>query len=178
MTQLNMKLQTSLKENNLVIIEAKVNGIKTGNDLSELADSNDIENISLIVGTPGQVMFEGLETAMTYLPILQTGLTDIAVFLQEGREGEGISKFIQAVTGLEWLGKILSGAAAILDEETLRNSFKSVESYSQKLAELLEGWENRDYVLIADLLEYEIVPFIEEMMPLIKETLDKLREKE
>ncbi|MBU7006405.1 hypothetical protein [Phosphitispora fastidiosa] len=173
------QLQGAIKENNLVIMEAEVNGVKSSINLAEIAGLNDIDTLSLMVGTPGQVITDGLETAVTYLPVLQSGLTDIAAFLQEGREGEGISKFLQVVPGMEWLGQILSGAVLIIDSNILQDSFRSsAAGYGKKLEELLEGWQNRDYVLIADLLEYELAPFIQELVPLISDTLNSLREKE
>lgn len=33
---------------------------------------------------------------------------------------------------------------------------------SNPLKEMLEGWENGDYILISDLLEYEIYPLLKE----------------
>jgi len=174
-----VQLQSALKENNLVIMEAEVNGVKSSINLAEIAGLNDIDTLSLVVGTPGQVITDGLETAVTYLPVLQSGLTDIAAFLQEGREGEGISKFLQVVPGLEWLGQILSGAELILEDTTSKDSFKACAAgYGKKLEELLDGWQNRDYVLIADLLEYELAPFIQELVPLIQDTLSIITEKE
>lgn len=178
-SEIIIQLQSALKENNLVVMEAKVNGIKSSTDLAQIAGLNDIETMALLVGTPGQVITEGLETAISYLPILQSGLVDIAALFQEGREGEGISKFLEAVPGMEWLGQILSGAVLIIDSNILQDSFRSsAAGYGKKLEELLEGWQNRDYVLIADLLEYELAPFIQELVPLISDTLNSLREKE
>ncbi len=177
-SEIILQLKSALKENNLIVMEARVNGVKSSTDLAQLADLNDIETMALLVGTPRQVINDGLETAVTYLPILRSGLTDAAALFQEGREGEGISKFLEAVPGLEWLGQILSGAAMFLDSSISQDSFRdSAAGYSKKLEELLEGWQNRDYVLIADLLEYELAPFILELMPLMQNALSTASEK-
>jgi hypothetical protein len=43
--------------------------------------------------------------------------------------------------------------------------------------ELTKAWENRDYVLIADLLEYELAPFIEDLLSLIKRVMEAENQK-
>ncbi|WP_418791015.1 hypothetical protein [Phosphitispora sp. TUW77] len=178
-SEIILQLQSALKEKNLVVMEAKVNGIASNLDLSQLAGLNDIEDIDLLVATPEQVLTEGLETAVTYLPLLQRGLTEIAAFFQEGREGEAISKFQEAVPGMEWLGQILSSAVLFFENNSLQDSFRSSAiDYSKKLEDMLEAWQNRDYILIADLLEYELAPFIDELMPLIQNALNIIAEKE
>ncbi len=97
-----------------------------------------------------------------YLPRLKEGLVKVAVMLQEGKEGEGIDLFIQSIEGLEWLSSFLSAMSHFRASFVYHNEQGSIaENYQQILRDLLGAWENRDTVLIGDLLEYEVVPLID-----------------
>lgn len=110
-----------------------------------------------------KLLDEAIEDGKEYLPRLKEGLSKIAALLQEGREGEGINLFIESIEGLEWFGTVLEGMVcfrgALINESGEDNI--SVR-YRRILGDLLAAWENRDIVLIGDLLEFEIVPIIEE----------------
>lgn len=168
------QLLKELRGRDMIILETKVNGVKFNalkaeNDLIQLAGMNDIESIEITAGTPGQIVFEGLETSLQYLPVLKSGLSDIASLFQEGREGEGINKFLEASNGMDWLGQILSGATSYLPSESREQFARLYKGYSSRLAELMQAWENLDYVLIGDLLEYEMIPFLEEVLETVND---------
>lgn len=173
-------LLAALKEKNLVILETWVNEVKTEEDLLELVKLNNVEQVALVVATPAQVVFDALETAITYLPVLKEGLLETAGLFQEGRDGEGIAKYLEALSGMGWLCHVLAGVdscAAV--EENLRGAFKKDhQNYEQILRDLTQAWENRDYVLIADLMEYELAPFVEGLLPLVQSAIEGFNQKD
>lgn len=97
---------------------------------------------------------EGLKKAgVEYLPKLSRGLTAIAELIRNGNEVVGARFFAQATEGLRWMAGLLTNISLVKASE--------IEKFGDDLNTLLTAWENEDYVLIADLLEYEMAPFVE-----------------
>lgn len=95
------------------------------------------------------------QTAAEYLPKLARGLTAIAELIRNGNEAEGAHFFVQATQGLRWLVGLLANIHLV--------SALEIEKFKENLNTLLTAWENKDYVLISDLLEYELAPFVEQV---------------
>ena len=111
---------------------------------------------------PNKLLEEAIEEGRVYLPRLKEGISEIVTMLQEGREGEGVNLFIQALEGMEWLETVLNGIECFNDNTNYKDGQGDITTrYRHALADLLEAWENRDMVLISDLLEFEVVPVIE-----------------
>ncbi len=109
-----------------------------------------------------KLLEEAIEDGRVYLPRLKEGLAEVVTMLQEGREGEGINLFIRSLEGLEWLETVFSGIEHFQGRSIFEDEQGNINTrYRQALADLLEAWENRDMVLISDLLEFEVVPVIE-----------------
>ncbi len=109
-----------------------------------------------------KLLNEAITDGKNYLPQLKEGLSKVVTMLQEGREGEGINLFIECIEGLEWFGTVLAGTECF--RETLVYDKEQVNlagRYRQVLTDLLKAWENRDMVLISDLLGFEVAPVIE-----------------
>jgi len=121
-----------------------------------------------IVETPENIVVESIQNGAEYLPVLAEGLRSVSRLCQEGREGEGINLFIEAIEGLEWLTSVLQGITTFnLQRTTTSSRDKSFNQlateYNDKLTELSTAWENSDFVLVSDLLEYELVPLLDEI---------------
>lgn len=118
---------------------------------------------------PEKIISQCIDDATQYLPILTDGLRNVSRLCQEGREGEGVNQFLEAIEGLEWLASLMQGISTF---NIQRNGIKPSEKpfdqltieYNEKLIELLSAWENGDFVLISDLIEYELVPLLDEIV--------------
>ncbi len=95
------------------------------------------------------------QTAEDYLPKLAGGLMAIAELMRNGNEADGAFFFTKAADGLRWLAGFLRNIKSFDCQE-----IKELGNY---LTCLLDALENDDYVLIGDLLEYELVPFVEQV---------------
>lgn len=116
---------------------------------------------------PWELFQEALETGEEYLPRLREGVRKAGLLFQEGKEGEAIYIFNQLLDGFEWLASVVGGFELALKEGLIAALASSkiegaVKSFSARLQELQDAWENTDYVLIGDLLTYELVPLMEE----------------
>ena len=95
------------------------------------------------------------KSAVDYLPKLSKGLMAIAELMHSGNDADGAYFFIKATEGLRWLDGFLRNITS--------SDYKQTEELGGYLSSLLDAWENGDYVMIGDLLEYELVPFVEQV---------------
>ena len=77
-----------------------------------------------------------------------------------GNEQEANQYYLQVLDGIEWFSQVIT-----LIFNTQENKFeeKSLEKRQKQLtdlmAQMLEANQNQDWVLMADLMEYEMIPF-------------------
>lgn len=116
---------------------------------------------------PWTLFQEAVATGCEYVPCLRGGVARAGHLFQEGREGEAVSRFNQLLDGLEWLGSLVDSTEFVVRQGLIELAesgrvLRAAAAFRAALRELLEAWENADYVLIGDLLVYELVPVLEE----------------
>jgi hypothetical protein len=99
---------------------------------------------------------EVLKTAFEYIGKLIDGIHTAVTKYQGGYESEGTKWTVQIADGLNWLIEALTLTA---DAQIEKIDISLLNPY---LLEVNEALENTDYVLLADLLNYEILPILEE----------------
>ncbi len=112
-----------------------------------------------------KLILEAIDSGREYLPRLYSGLDKVVGLLRAGYEGEAIQIFNEALDGIEWMASLtqallqinIDGKSELLSSDW----YKKAESLKNNLQELTEAWANSDFVLIGDLIEYEILPYIE-----------------
>lgn len=103
-----------------------------------------------------------LNTAKDYIDSLKKGIMHAVNCYQSGEESKGSALVIQICDGIEWLVKALT-----LSHEVI-NSEQSINELNEKLSEIVEAFQNEDYILIGDLLDYEVVPTLDKIQSSIK----------
>ncbi len=98
--------------------------------------------------------FEALQTANEYIENLIKGIEDCIKYLRADRVDEGANLIPLIVEGIQWIYDVVRLTKDVqkdeIDEKEIENKFE----------ELVEAIENQDFVLIADLFEYEILPVL------------------
>lgn len=106
-----------------------------------------------------QLIIETIESMENYLPKLIKALEEMAEHFQNGAQNEAIHQLPTAFEGIEWIVSAING---------LRNNgyFIDLEvlTLNKFLIEVEDALKNQDYILLADLLEYEIKPILEEWL--------------
>lgn len=97
-----------------------------------------------------------LTTLNGYLSKLMPAIKDCASHYQSGQLSEGLNLLINIIEGLDWVIKI-----AATNIEMQENHMRET---NLKLNEIVKALENEDYVLVGDLLEYEILPAMQEIL--------------
>lgn len=109
---------------------------------------------------------EVLKTADSYLDNLIKGIEDISELIQAGKEFEAINKIPQIIDGIDYILK-----AIILTKDIHKESI-DLGSLNEQLEQIIEAFENEDYILIGDLFNYELLPIMENIHEGIRKTLN------
>ena len=110
-----------------------------------------------------QQSIEALESASDYLARMINAIPDIIKAYRIGELNKASSDMILLSEGLQWLNEVLN----------LTKDFHKIDNIEVKeiYFEFIEALENDDSVLLADLLEYELLPKIQHWENLLNEIL-------
>lgn len=114
-----------------------------------------------------QQQIEVMNTLCEYIPRLIKGIDDVQVFFEQGNEQKGYETVTQVLDGYNW----------VLEAMQLTNSLNAeaidLEAVVEPVSELLDGFENKDTLLITDILVYEIKQQLERWVKVLQSTLEQ-----
>lgn len=99
-------------------------------------------------------MLELRESLSDYLSRMGEPISEIVTNYRMGKQDEAGVKMIQLIEGLSWISQAL--------HLTERHHSILVEEIRELLEDLMKAIENKDGVLTADLLEYELMPKLDD----------------
>lgn len=106
-------------------------------------------------------MLEIADTYNQYIKKVPQG----ALYIAERFRDENINAALTAVSdfseGTLWLSEI-----SMLLKKNQVNVVFDVTKINEFLLEINQGLDKQDYLLVADIFEYEIIPFFEELEPI------------
>lgn len=101
-----------------------------------------------------------LITAKEYMENLLKGLEKISVrFINADKEA--IKDLLPLIEGIDYICKVLY---LVKVEET------TIEVLNNYLNEIINALENEDYILVGDLIKYELIPILDEVNSILKNT--------
>lgn len=104
-----------------------------------------------------EILMDTIQSFNEYLPRVATGSQEIAENLRSDQIASALNMILEFSEGMSWLLQV---------SELLKLNDIKVDIQIEKIREFLEeinsGLEMQDYVLVADMFEYEIAPFFEE----------------
>ncbi|KYH34808.1 hypothetical protein CLTEP_12730 [Clostridium tepidiprofundi DSM 19306] len=101
--------------------------------------------------------FETLNMVRDYIENLINGIQKAVVFFQSGEEKKGAELLVPIIDGIEWINE------AIIVTKDVHKGKITLDGMNDMLKEIVEAFQNQDFVLIGDLFEYEIIPAIKEI---------------
>lgn len=104
------------------------------------------------------IILETQQSFYNYIDNVPNGSQTIADALREDRVGEALKMIIQFTEGVSWLSQVVS----LMKEQ---KQFIDIDTgqINEFLAEINNGLEIQDYIVVADMFEYEIQPFFDEV---------------
>jgi len=107
-----------------------------------------------------------------------TGIEKTAELFRTGADAKALDQYGRCMDGINWFIQILEGARQVmgLDYKIIHFNKVSVHAYLENLheniREMLKVQCDEDWVMLSDLLEYEMLPMMDgwkEILPLIEE---------
>ena len=126
---------------------------------------SDIDSLEVELANLKDLVATNLANALNYLKKLIPGFEQAADLFRAGSEQEANKYYLQILDGIDWFSQVVSVIMSPDEGETELpdTDDESLEVRQKKLTDLmsqmLEANENQDWVLLADILEYEMVPF-------------------
>lgn len=141
--------------------------------LFEKIDS--VENIEVAVKTVQQFVNDLMLYSESYLI---GAIPEIAALVDEFYQGPtqaSWEKFNLLLEGIQWLNEFIMTVENSSSKPSNFDEYLSIDaSIQEELKNLEEAIENRDAVLIADIISYEIVPLLEHMKQTLSTSIDEV----
>jgi hypothetical protein len=103
------------------------------------------------------LIYETQESFYQYIERIVEGVQTIADYLREDKVGEAMQLITQFSEGVTWLTQVI-----VLMREHKYYINVDPSQMNEFLLEINDGLERQDYVIVADMFEYEIKNFFEE----------------
>ena len=162
------------------ISHLKLNGRDVDVDSRETlqAPVDKINLLEIEISSLSSLINKNISNAEEYLEKLIPGIRKASELFHSGNDQEANKFFLKIVDGIEWFSQVIDAVLKIMGDkgDALYLNRKSVLERKQQLLDLtsqmLTANKNKDWVLLADLLEYEIMPYYQEW----QRTLPELRQ--
>jgi hypothetical protein len=170
---------------NTVIRHIQVDGLPLTSDPEAQFDlQQEIERrdrIDMFTGTVKDIAHDSIGEALEYLNRVEAAIPSLSSTFQTSPSPEAFESLRQLYEGLYWLNLLLDKLKASFQidfEGPLIQGIPASEHHQKFiliLKQLIESQERRDFVLISDLLQYEIcalVPVWREMFRIVSEKVN------
>ena len=142
-------------------------------DLNNIIKTNNFKKTEIIEG--GEKRQDSVYNGLKLLKNAKQDITNVSVLLQTGKDREAMQAIINFSELTQSLLRIFSNVQLAKELSRIKFKNKSFEQFygdfNKNLHELISAFEKKDFVLIGDLLEYEIAPSIEEIIHISKKIL-------
>jgi hypothetical protein len=125
---------------------------------------SDIDSLEVELSNLKELVATNLVNALDYLKKLIPGFEQAADLFRAGNEQEANKYYLQILDGIDWFSQVVSiimkaneGKMELpdADDESLQVREKKL---TDLMKQMLEANKNQDWVLLADILEYEMIP--------------------
>ena len=157
-----------------VVRSIKIDGQKSSPDSPEVQKTqlSEIATLEVEISTLSDIINKNIENADAYLIRLIPGIEKSVELFRMGNEQEANKFFINIIDGIDWLSQVLDmiltakaiSPDTVFDGKSIQDRRASLVGLTQQM---VDANKNQDWVLLADLLEYEIRPYYQEWSNLL-----------
>ena len=138
----------------------------------------DTKSLKLYSAMPKELAISGLSNSLQSVPSFIKLIEEASESLRLGEESESMNKFQNVIGEFSAFTTFLSLAKPHLEisEEVYKNAglAEFETSLLEFINEILSAQENNDWILIADMLEYEITPLLETWEEIVAKLAENL----
>lgn len=175
--QMIIALEKKFSSRHELVCEIRVNGMLLDEgDEVRFAETpiEDIKEVLISVGQLNELLADVKEALLECIPSLQETSLKCSEYFRQGEFERAQNSFSALLEGAQWLvdttsqvKKAIEGSGgAGLELEAWRNSEKDL---SKSLRQILLSFQNRDYALLSDILEYELTTVLDSWLSLLKD---------
>jgi hypothetical protein len=136
-----------------------------------LIEKKNIKKLEFVTKKTEDLIKETIKEASRYLPKLKRGINDTVSYFRNGKEKQAHDNYQLVLDGLEWYTSAIIKILSLLDEQKLYNmTEKKIKELNKPLTDMMVAHNKKDYVLVADILEYEILDYIDRFIAVNKKT--------
>jgi hypothetical protein len=157
-----------------VVRSIKIDGQESSPDSPEAQKTplSEIATLEVEISTLSDIINKNIENADAYLIRLIPGIEKSVELFRMGNEQEANKFFINIIDGIDWLSQVLDmiltakaiSPDTVFDGKSIQDRRASLVGLTQQM---VDANKNQDWVLLADLLEYEIRPYYQEWSNLL-----------
>ena len=131
--------------------------------------SVDINSLEVELADLKDLVATNLSNALDYLEKLIPGFDQAADLFRTGNEQEANKYYIQILDGMDWFSEVVNVVMSSEGEgQEPENSLRIRQAkLTDLMSQMLEANKNQDWVLLADILEYEMTPFYKEWQTIL-----------
>lgn len=111
---------------------------------------------------------EAIVTAYKYIEILYSAIGNIVLDIREQKNEIKLNKMLEIVDGLRWLVDIVYLTRDIQVE------IVEIKDIKEALSEGINALEEKDFVLLADIFEYEIMEILQQWYERLAITVEEI----
>ena len=129
----------------------------------------DINSLEVELADLKDLVATNLSNALDYLEKLIPGFDQAADLFRTGNEQEANKYYIQILDGMDWFSEVVNVVMSSEGEgQEPENSLRIRQAkLTDLMSQMLEANKNQDWVLLADILEYEMTPFYKEWQTIL-----------
>ena len=121
-----------------------------------------------------QLIEETLTQAEEYLPKLKDALNNSAAKFKDNQVEEAADLLDKTLEGIEWYLEVINGIISLIDKQDLKDKGnKILKDFTQALNRAMVALQNEDFDYLADLLEVEMIEYLDKMSDFNQGLLEK-----
>lgn len=180
------RLESLAAEKGEVICEIGVNGqlldeaeeARLADDPMKTNPRSAIRSLSIRSDRPEHLIGQALRSTLSFIPLLARASVDTSQRFREGDVHAGSEQLSEALEGCQWFVETIHharGAASGIGAavQHIERWHQAEKMLFNVIGELTATFDRKDYVLAADLLEYELTAALEMWIPVLSSEADR-----
>jgi hypothetical protein len=142
---------------------------------SEDIEMSDVQSVEIVTMSTGDMAVEVTLELYKVVNIMSEGGKRVAQLFRQADDAEALDTYQDL---LEVIRNFLRTIGVLRDEYSLKDNAQytqAAEELNEMFTEMSSVLENEDWILLADLLEYEFLPAVEKWKKVIKQIRDDIR---
>ncbi|MUM76938.1 hypothetical protein GKC30_04740 [Pseudodesulfovibrio sp. F-1] len=142
---------------------------------SEDIDMSDVQSVEIVTMSTGEMAVEVTLELYKVVNLMSEGGKRVAQLFRQADDAEALDTYQDL---LEVIRNFLRTIGVLRDEYSLKDNVeytKAAEELNELFTEMSSVLENEDWILLADLLDYEFLPAVEKWKKVIKLIRDDIR---